>query len=128
MPLSFYLPEYLGFALASAPVQAQIFSTENGISRDALNFGQIGSLLLPVPPLNEQEAIAQSIEAETANMGSLNGKTQETIARLREYRTALISAAVTGKIDVRGEVAAEAPARVANIHFRRAVLPSAPWE
>lgn len=57
-----------------------------------------------VPPLPEQQAIADHLDAETARIDALVAKAHEGIERLKEYRTALISAAVTGKIDVRDEV------------------------
>ena len=54
-----------------------------------------------VPPLREQLAIAAFLDRETATIDALVAKVREGIERLKEYRTALISAAVTGKIDVR---------------------------
>ena len=54
-----------------------------------------------VPPLPEQRAIASFLDRETAKIDALIAKVQEAIDRLKELRTALISAAVTGKIDVR---------------------------
>jgi restriction endonuclease S subunit len=86
-------------------VQAQIFNTENGISRDALTFDQIGELTFGQPPLEEQRAIAAFLDQETARIHTLAVKVRDAIDRLKELRTALISAAVTGKIDVRKEVA-----------------------
>jgi len=59
-----------------------------------------------VPPLGEQLGIVAFLDRETAKIDALAAKVREGIERLREYRTALISAAVTGKIDVRGEVGA----------------------
>ena len=55
-----------------------------------------------VPPLPEQTAIAAYLEVETAKLDALVRKVEEAVERLQEYRTALITAAVTGKIDVRG--------------------------
>ena len=54
-----------------------------------------------VPPLAEQTAIAAYLDAETAKLDALVGKVAEAVERLQEYRSALITAAVTGKIDVR---------------------------
>jgi len=54
-----------------------------------------------LPPLPEQAAIAIYLDRETARLDALIRKVEEAIERLQEYRTALISAAVTGKIDVR---------------------------
>lgn len=58
-----------------------------------------------IPPLPEQILIAEYLNRETGKIDRMIGKVQESIDKLREYRTALISAAVTGKIDVREEVA-----------------------
>ena len=57
------------------------------------------------PPLSEQRAISDHLDSETATIDALVSKVREAIDRLKELRTSLISAAVTGKIDVRGEVA-----------------------
>ena len=54
-----------------------------------------------VPHLSEQRAIAAFLDRETAQIDALVAKVREVIDRLKELRTALISAAVTGKIDVR---------------------------
>lgn len=62
-------------------------------------------LRVPVPPRHEQTAIAKYLNAETTKLDALVTKVEEAIERLQEYRTALITAAVTGKIDVREEVA-----------------------
>ena len=68
------------------------------------NIGQetIRQLRISLPPLPEQRGIAAFLDRETARIDALVAKVGEAIERLREYRTALISAAVTGKIDVRG--------------------------
>ncbi len=57
----------------------------------------------PRPPLPEQEAIASFLDIETEKLDAMTAKVEEAIDRLQEFRTALITAAVTGKIDVRGE-------------------------
>jgi restriction endonuclease S subunit len=54
-----------------------------------------------VPPFSEQRAIAAYLDAETAKLDALEAKVETAIERLQEYRTALITAAVTGKLDVR---------------------------
>lgn len=64
----------------------------------------VGYIPFVVPPTNEQEAITAFLERETAKIDALIAKVREGIERLKEYRTALISAAVTGKIDVREEI------------------------
>jgi len=53
------------------------------------------------PPFQEQQAIVEYLDQETARLDALMAKVRTVIERLQEYRTALISAAVTGQIDVR---------------------------
>ena len=72
----------------------------------------VSCLLLPRPPIDEQRAIGAFLDRETERIDSLVAKMRLLIERLGEYRTALITAAVTGKIDVRGS--AESP----EAHFR----------
>ncbi len=98
---------FLARAVESQSLQDQIFNHENGVSRDALKFEQIGTLVVPAPMIEEQCAIAAFLDRETAKIDALVTRVREAIDRLKELRQALISAAVTGKIDVR-----EAPARV----------------
>ncbi|MDD2791436.1 MAG: restriction endonuclease subunit S [Sulfurimonas sp.] len=62
----------------------------------------INEMLLATPPLLEQIAIAEHLDIQTAKIDTLIEKANRAIELLRERRTALISAAVTGKIDVRG--------------------------
>ena len=68
---------------------------------------ELKHLLIPFPPLDEQRAIADFLDRETARIDKLASRVKTAIERLQEYRTALITAAVTGEIDVRGEVADE---------------------
>lgn len=56
---------------------------------------------MPLPPLAEQRAIAEYLDRETDRIDRMIGRIEEAVERLREYRTALITAAVTGRIDVR---------------------------
>lgn len=55
-----------------------------------------------VPPLAEQTTIAVFLDRATANFDTLTTEANRAISLLQERRSALISAAVTGKIDVRG--------------------------
>jgi type I restriction enzyme S subunit len=71
-----------------------------------LNTDTIGDIYLPRPSLAEQEAIVLFLHAETAKLDALIAKIGDAIDRLKELRAALISAAVTGKIDVREEAPA----------------------
>ena len=55
-----------------------------------------------IPPLDEQQAICEHIRASTTKLDALLASVEAATARLTEYRTAIITAATTGKIDVRG--------------------------
>jgi type I restriction enzyme S subunit len=66
-----------------------------------LNATMIGQIIVPVPPLPEQTQIAAYLDVETAKFATLTAEAQHAIDLLQERRTALISAAVTGQIDVR---------------------------
>jgi len=67
--------------------------------------GYQGVLPLLLPPPAEQNAIVDFLERETARLHPMVAKAETALERLREYRTVLITAAVTGKIDVRLAVA-----------------------
>jgi type I restriction enzyme S subunit len=65
------------------------------------NMSDITSIPLFIPPYNEQKQIAEYLDQQTAKIDQQKLKIQQAIDRLKEYRTALITNAVTGKIDVR---------------------------
>ena len=67
---------------------------------------QLRRYRFPNPPVAEQADIAEFLDAETTKLDTLTTEAQRAINLLHERRTALISAAVTGQIDVRGVVAA----------------------
>ena len=67
-----------------------------------INVEEIRSIKVPFPPTEEQQLISKFIDTETAKLDTLTAEAQNAIDLLKERRSALISAAVTGKIDVRG--------------------------
>jgi len=93
--------------LISRPGRAAIEADARGTSGSMVKIAQSHILAWPllVPPVEEQSAIVRYLDRELGRLGVIVGKIEESIDRLREYRTALTSAAVTGKIDVRQEVA-----------------------
>lgn len=62
------------------------------------------TLRIPLPPKDEQDAIVAYIDGHVSRIDALIEKSTEMINTLREYRSALITNAVTGKIDVREAV------------------------
>jgi type I restriction enzyme S subunit len=92
---------FLFYYVFSKVVQDVIPLHNTGSTIPTMTQEGIGKLPFPYPPLPEQAAIAAYLDEETAKLDALVGKVEEAVERLQEYRTALITAAVTGKIDVR---------------------------
>ncbi|MDO8036076.1 restriction endonuclease subunit S [Janthinobacterium sp. SUN128] len=78
-----------------------------GGNQAAMNCQILSALRIPLPPLNEQIEIAGHIDHKLEKMQSLSREAEKSIALLNERRSALISAAVTGNIDVRQAVQQE---------------------
>jgi type I restriction enzyme S subunit len=79
----------------------ELIILSSGGGQPNINQEKIRSIKIPAPPLPEQQKIAEFLDRETSKIDNLITKTRTSIDHLKEYRTALISAAVTGKIDVR---------------------------
>jgi type I restriction enzyme S subunit len=94
---------YLHAALYAAQINTRSIKQSTGIQN--LDSTSYLSELVGLPELAEQRAIATFLDRETAKIDILIAKVREAISLLKEFRTALISAAVTGKIDVRNEAA-----------------------
>ena len=92
---------FVGWLFKSATIKNQIDHAQNGAAREGLNFVQIGTMSVALPPAAEQESIASFLNLQTVQLDALNAEAQRAIDLLQERRTALISAAVTGQIDVR---------------------------
>jgi type I restriction enzyme S subunit len=92
---------YLLRILESAYLKLRRDSEEAGATKGAITCEQIGNLRIPLPSLAEQRAISAFLDIETAKFDTLTAEAQHAIDLLQERRTALISAAVTGQIDVR---------------------------
>ena len=96
--------EYLFYAFNST-----LFNYQSGAfltsTINQLTVENLKGFTVPIPPRDERSAIANFLVRETVRIDSLVAKVHDAIDRLKELRTALISAAVTGKIDVREEVA-----------------------
>ncbi|GAA2571426.1 restriction endonuclease subunit S [Microbacterium binotii] len=89
---------YLYWSLLALRPKLGIYFRSN--TQDNLNAAQVRGLRLPVPPLDEQLAIADQLEETWASVDEAIATAQRGVELARERRAALISAAVTGKIDV----------------------------
>lgn len=96
--------EYIFRSFSSNCLNYQFKVEANGITRFGIGKYPIDNSLFIVPPINEQKSIASFLNNKTIKIDCLILKIREAIEKLHEYRTALISAAVTGKIDVRNGV------------------------
>jgi type I restriction enzyme, S subunit len=94
---------FLNLVLSTTGVRDWLSLESVGSTMENLNTEILSRVPFAMPRLDEQNGITDYIECETAKLDALIAKTQNSIERLQEYRTALISAAVTGKIDVRGQ-------------------------
>lgn len=94
---------YFAYQMQSVVGTVSVELTVKGAAQPGLNLGHISKYRVVVPPLAEQREIADYLDGETSRFDALVAKIEEAIDRLKELRSALISAAVTGKIDVREE-------------------------
>lgn len=92
--------------LSSRAFEAHFAPDTTGISVPHISGEQISSFVIPVPPLDEQQEICDFLDAELEKLNALNLEAERAILLLAERRSALISAAVTGQIDVRGAMTA----------------------
>ncbi len=79
----------------------------NGSAQPALSLGAMNELVFLLPSADEQEEIIACLDRETVKLDALTTEAQRVITLLQERRTALISAAVTGKIDVRSSLSTQ---------------------
>jgi restriction endonuclease S subunit len=100
---SFLVAGYVAYLISSFQRALLVEWRKAGATVESLEFELIVNTIIPVPPLAEQRAIVAYLDQETSKIDALIAHIQRAIERLREYRTALISAAVTGKIDIRNE-------------------------
>ncbi len=99
-----WAPAFLMWLLNSRSVYLQGSLDTVGATSPHVNVGTIRNYALPEPPLDEQALIADSVATQAAHYDSLIHQCQQSSCLLSERRSALISAAVTGLIDVRGLV------------------------
>ncbi|NNM58983.1 MAG: restriction endonuclease subunit S [Legionellales bacterium] len=78
-----------------------LISLSNGGGQPNLNQDDLKKLSVPIPSFNEQKRIANFLNEKTVKLDDQNKKVEAIIMRLQEYRSTLITKAVTGKIDVR---------------------------
>jgi len=94
-------PDFARYALAADYFMSSVVSHSSGISYPAINASELMSLHAAVPPREDQLLIVEHIKKTNAKIDGLIFKTKRSVELLQEHRAALVTAAVTGKIDVR---------------------------
>ena len=96
--------DYLYYLLSSPFFMAHFEPETTGVSVPHISTCQIDSFVVPIPPPGEQAESVRFLSDELAEIQRLVGESKKSSEILQERRSALISAAVTGQIDVRGLV------------------------
>jgi type I restriction enzyme S subunit len=99
-PSSALESNFAPYALRASHFIESVVANSVGVSYPAIDASKMSCFLIATPGIEEQQGIAAFLDRETAKIDALVAKIHEAIDRLKEYRTTLISAAVTGKIDV----------------------------
>lgn len=93
-------PDFLGYFIQSEGFVGEVVSRSTGVSYPAINPGDLVGIVSLRPPLEEQAAISFFLDQKTGQIDAAKEKIETAINKLKEYRTALITDAVTGKIKV----------------------------
>lgn len=94
------LPEYL-LMVFRGPMQQEFERLTMGATIRTIGMPDVGSFVVPVPPIGEQQAIVAELSEGRRRIDTLIAAIERQIDNLREYRSAVIAAAVTGQCDVR---------------------------
>ncbi|MCG2738328.1 MAG: restriction endonuclease subunit S [Candidatus Methanoperedenaceae archaeon] len=96
--------EYLFRLFQSKQFNSHFEVSANGITRFGLSIDSFKLVSIPLPPIEEQNQITKYIETSTKKIHRTISRIEKEIELMKEYRTAMISEVVTGKIDVREAV------------------------
>ncbi len=93
--------DWLSWVLNSHYGFQSLLSIQTGALHPHLNCGDVKDLFIPLPTIDEQREIVDHIESRIQSLNTLTTEAERAIELLKEHRSALIAAAVTGKVDVR---------------------------
>jgi type I restriction enzyme S subunit len=96
-----HVPEFFCYYINSEPARTYFALEGWGTAQINISVPILQMLPVPCPPENEQRQIAENIANAVSDSERQVALILEAIERLHEYRSSLISAAVTGQIDVR---------------------------
>ncbi|QNS15905.1 restriction endonuclease subunit S [Mannheimia bovis] len=92
--------QYLGYYIQSEGIVGAIVANSVGVSYPAINASDLVRLPICIPSETEQTIIANYLDKKTEKINHLQNKIERVIERLKEYRSALITQVVTGKVKV----------------------------
>jgi type I restriction enzyme S subunit len=95
--------DFLNYALTAEHFVSRVEADSTGISYPAINASDLVSIQIPTPPLDEQKSIAQYLDFEVGKIDGVVSASMRTIGLLRERKNAVITAAVSGEIEITGE-------------------------
>lgn len=95
-----YVPKFLYYVLMTDVFKAYMEEQAKGTTFLGFSEQSMGNFPLSLPPISEQKEICDYIDRKTEQLDDLATKANDVIERLQEYRAALISSVVTGKVDV----------------------------
>lgn len=93
-------PEFLLYVLRG--MRSEFDRLMMGSTHQTIYMPDVAKLMMGLPPITEQAAIVSFLDSETDRLDALTAESERAITLLKERRSALIAAAVTGQIDVRG--------------------------
>ncbi len=96
--------DYVRYVMASSQFSTQVERLRSGATIQHFGPTHLSQMVVVVPPLAEQTEITRRIDAAEAQLRALDTEARNAVVLLQERRSALISAAVTGQIDVRNAV------------------------
>src|SRR5690606_3431742 len=100
-PFNHLTGKFLLWSILSEPFSRLAILDSERVAMPKINRESLNEIYIAIPPIKEQEVICFYIERETKQIDELTAVARKSMPLLAECRSALISAAVTGKIDVR---------------------------
>src|SRR5690606_37411116 len=94
--------DYLMYWIMGSACQARLETLATGSTALGIKASKLGMIECLIPPIGEQAEVVSFIENAIKGIDALNADSERAIELLKERRSALIAAAVTGQIDVRG--------------------------
>ncbi len=92
--------DYIFWLMSSESIISQIFFQMRETGQPNIGMDDFGRMRITLPPIMEQEKIVNHINNKTIEISNIISKSKQEIELLKEYKTALISEVVTGKVDV----------------------------